>query len=222
MTLAIFDIDGTLVDGRTEWLFWRYLLAHRRQGPRQLLAGAWFLLRFAPRYGRHVAKKNKAYLAGLATDDVAALAADFVTHDVVPRLYAPAVQRLERHLHSGDIVALLSGTLEPIARALALHVGVAHLRATVCAERAGRYLGRPPAVHPFGAMKVEAARQLAAAFGTDLAHAYAYGDSVHDLDLLEAVGTPVAVRPDPRLLHVARARGWEVVAPEPQRDAVPG
>lgn len=212
MTLAIFDVDGTLVRGRTEWLFWRYLLARRRQGPRQLLACAWFLVRFAPRYGTHVAKKNKAYLVGLGTSEVAALAAEFVTSEIVPRLYGPAVQRLQQHLRSGDTVALLSGTLEPIARSLAAHLGVAHVCAAVCAEHAGRYLAAPPTVHPFGPTKVELARELAARLGTDLAHASAYGDSAHDLDLLEAVGTPVAVQPDPHLLRTARARAWDVVA----------
>jgi HAD superfamily hydrolase (TIGR01490 family) len=35
-----------------------------------------------------------------------------------------------------------------------------------------------------------------------------YTDSISDLPLLEAVGRPVAVNPDPRLRRVARLRGW--------------
>jgi HAD superfamily hydrolase (TIGR01490 family) len=220
MTLAIFDIDGTLIRGSTERRFWRYLFARRRQGPRQILAGAWFLVRFLPRYGFHLAKKNKAYLVGLSTADVAVLAADFVAREVVPRLCEPAVQRLQLHLRRGDTVALLSGTLAPIARALAQHLGVQHVCATVCAERDGRYLAQPPVVHPFGAQKVGLATQLAAQLGTDLRLATAYADSVHDLDLLEAVGSPVAVRPDPGLLRVARANAWQVIAAD-ARGAAP-
>jgi HAD superfamily hydrolase (TIGR01490 family) len=212
MTLAIFDIDGTLVRGSTERRFWRYLLARRRQGPRQILAGAWFLVRFLPHYGVHVAKKNKGYLVGLTTADAAALAADFVAREALPRLYEPAVQRLQQHLRAGDTVALLSGTLEPLARALAQHLGVQHVCATVCAERNGRYLAQPPVVHPFGAQKVRSAAELAAQLGTDLRLATAYADSAHDLPLLEAVGSPVAVRPDRRLLRVARANSWDVIA----------
>ena len=220
MTLAIFDIDGTLVGGSTERRFWRYLFARRRQGPRQILAGAWFLVRFLPRFGVHIAKKNKAYLVGLKTADMAALAADFVAREVVPQLYEPAVQRLQQHLRAGDTVALVSGTLEPIARALAEHLGVQHVRATVCAERDGRYLAQPPVVHPFGAQKVGLAAGLAAQLDTDLRLATAYADSVHDLKLLEAVGSPVAVRPDRRLLRAARAKAWDVI-PADTRGAVP-
>ncbi len=98
MTLAIFDIDGTLVRGSTERKFWRYLFARRHLGPRQILACAWFMVRFLPHYGLHVAKKNKAYLVGLTTTDIAALAADFVAREAVPRLYEPAVERLHQHL----------------------------------------------------------------------------------------------------------------------------
>jgi HAD superfamily hydrolase (TIGR01490 family) len=211
MTLAIFDIDGTLVRGSTERRFWRYLFARRRQGPRQILAYAWFLVRFLPRYGVHVAKKNKAYLVGITTAEVAELAADFVAREVVPRLDEQAVQRLQQHVRRGEPVALLSGTLAPIARSLAERLGAQHVCATVCAERDGRYLAQPPVVHPFDTQKVELAAKLAADLGTDLRHASAYADSAHDLALLEAVGTPVAVRPDARLLRAARANGWDVI-----------
>ncbi|MGE4658537.1 MAG: hypothetical protein AAEI08_06360, partial [Gammaproteobacteria bacterium] len=39
----------------------------------------------------------------------------------------------------------------------------------------------------------------------------AYGNSSHDLSLLAAVGTPVAVRPDANLLRVAQELEWEVI-----------
>jgi phosphoserine phosphatase len=148
------------------------------------------------------------------------LAADFVAREALPRLYEPVLQRLQQHLRAGDTVALLSGTLEPIARALAQHLGVQHVRATECAERDGRYLAQPPVVHPFGALKVGVANELAAQLGTELCLATAYADSAHDLELLEAVGSPVAARPDRTLLRAAQAKAWDVIAGD-ARDAVP-
>jgi len=221
MTLAIFDIDGTLLEGSTERRFWRYLAKRGHQGPRQILAYLWFLVRFLPTYGAYTPKKNKAYLAGLPTDRVRALATSFVTTEVLPRLYAPAVQRLQRHLRRGDTVVLLSGTLEPIARALADALGVQHVRATVCRQRNGRYLARPPEVHPFGAVKLELAARLATEVGADLQQASAYGDSKHDLCLLEAVANPVAVLPDPPLLATARGNDWDIIAGRNPPSALP-
>ena len=201
MTLAIFDIDGTLVRGSTERRFWRYLFARGRQGPRQILAGAWFLVRFLPRFGVRIAKKNKAYLVGLETTDVAALAADFVVHEILPRLYEPAVQRLHQHLRAGDTVALLSGTLEPIALALAEHLGVRHVRATVCAERDGRYLAQPPVL--------ASVRRAKSGIGGGARRAARHGFAA--CRRVRRFGTRPETARSGRLAR-RRAAGWEVAA----------
>lgn len=221
MKLAIFDIDGTLIRGSSERIFWRYLLMRGRQGPRQIFAYLLFLLRYLPTGGIVTVKKNKAYLCGLHTEEVTELARDFVKTRLRKRLFAPAVQRLKQHQRRGDMVVLLSGTLEPIARALADELGVRHICATLCSERNGVYLAQPPETHPFGAAKLSLARQLAAQIDADLANAAAYGDSAHDLFLLEAVGEPVAVSPDRRLFDTAVARDWEIIAASGVRSAVP-
>jgi HAD superfamily hydrolase (TIGR01490 family) len=211
MTLAVFDIDGTLVEGSTERRFWRYLLKRGHQGPRQVLAYLWFFVRYFPAYGRYTAKKNKAYLYKLQTTRVRALAARFVAEEILPRLYTPAVQRLQSHLRRGDTVVLLSGTLEPIAEEIARALGVEHVRATACRVRDGRYGAGPPDVHPFGAAKLAIAARFAADVGATLGEATAYGDSQHDIDLLQAVRDPIAVMPDASLLETARGNRWPII-----------
>ena len=52
--------------------------------------------------------------------------------------------------------------------------------------------------------------RFAAEHGVDLAASFFYTDSVSDLPLLERVGQPVAVNPDPRLRRLARRRGWPI------------
>jgi HAD superfamily hydrolase (TIGR01490 family) len=220
MKLAIFDIDGTLVRGSSERLFWLYLAARGRQGPRQIFAYLLFLLRYLPTGGIHTIKKNKAYLCGLAPAEVATFAADFVATRLEKRLYEPAVARLKQHQQRGDTVVLLSGTLDPNARALADRLGVRHVCATVCAERNGQYLAQPPETHPFGAAKLTLARQLAAQLGAQLKHASAYGDSHQDVFLLQAVREPVAVLPDARLLETALTFDWEVITSGDERSAL--
>jgi HAD superfamily hydrolase (TIGR01490 family) len=212
MQLVIFDIDGTLVRGSSERLFWRYLCARKRQGPRQLLAFAAFFVRYLPIGGIHTSKKNKAYLTGFEPAEVERLAADFVAVDLVRALYEPAVTRLKAHVQRGDLVLLMSGTLQPIARALADFLGVEHVVATLCSESRGRLRAGPPERHPFGSAKVAFAREFARQHGVDLATAVAYSDSRDDIELLEAVGFPVIVRPDPTLLARALERKWELLS----------
>ena len=221
MRLAIFDVDGTLVRGSSERLFWRYLAARGRQGPRQIAAFLLFLVRYLPTGGIHTIKKNKAYLCGLKSADVAALAEEFVATRLMPRVNGVVVQRLQQHVLRGDAVVLLTGTIDPIARALARRLGVRHVCATLCSERNGRYLAQPPDVHPFGAAKLGLSRHVAAQIGLDLKTATAYGDSRHDVYLLEAVREAVAVSPDGGLLAAALARDWEIIADGGTRRALP-
>ena len=161
MTLAIFDIDGTLVRGSSERQFWRYLAARGRQGPRQILAYLLFLVRYCARAASTPSRRTRPTLSGLRTSDVAALAEDFVQTRLLQRLNEPAVQRLKQHLLRGDTVVLMSGTLQPIAAALARSLGVRLVSATLCSERDGRYLAaaaRDPSVRR---SQAELAKQLA-------------------------------------------------------------
>jgi HAD superfamily hydrolase (TIGR01490 family) len=71
----------------------------------------------------------------------------------------------------------------------------------------GRFEGRPA----FGIEKLRRVKEQADRLAVDLRDCSFYSDSVHDLPLLEAVGTPVAVNPDFRLKKIARQRGWEIL-----------
>ncbi len=218
MRLVIFDIDGTLVTGlNTEKRFFLRLLRNGNQGPRQILAYLAYLSRWSVLDGRHVLKRNKAYLTLLSSDKVRRLAADWVASDFHRIWFRPSVERLRRHLARGDRVVLLSGTPDFLATEIAVALGVSEAIGSRCAERAGRFRFGPPLRHPFGHTKLSIARELCARYGVRLDQVTAYADSRHDLPLLEAVGTAVAVRPDSRLAAAARERGWEVIGARPIR-----
>jgi len=212
MRLVVFDLDGTLTLGASaERRFIRYLLRRGRLGPRQLAAMSWFALRHGATFGRHVFKKDKAYLYGLGVGDVARLARAFVEEELLGALYAPACERLAGHRRDGDAVALLTGTPQFIADPLARHLGADHVWATRCHVRRGRFSAAPPARHPFGAEKLRLGREMARQVGLGLDAATAYADSGHDIALLSAVAEAVAVCPDKRLRGIAEQRGWEVL-----------
>jgi putative phosphoserine phosphatase/1-acylglycerol-3-phosphate O-acyltransferase len=59
--------------------------------------------------------------------------------------------------------------------------------------------------------KLAAVRTWSEAHGIELSDCYAYSDSVFDTPLLAAVGNPVAVNPDPRMILMAAARRWPVM-----------
>ena len=212
MALVLVDFDGTLLSGlSSEKRFCAWLWRRGRIGPRQVAACLRFAHRWRRAWGAAVWKRNKAYLAGLAEAEVASLARAFALRRLVPDLFPPMLRRLEAHQARGDAVLLLTGTLEYIARPMALHLGIVSLRATRCAVSGGRLAEDPPLEHPLGAAKVRIAAEEARRRGLPLEEATAYGDAPADLALLAAVGRPVAVRPHPRLRREALRRGWEVL-----------
>lgn len=212
MGLALFDVDGTLLPGpSSERRFMMQLLRGRVLHPRQLASHLAFAARRWPTYGRHVLKKDKAYLVDLPVDDIYALAERFVAEKLMPIVYPEVRERLNNHLAAGDHVALLTGTPDFIARALAGQLGVQHVHATQCAVHGGRFAMAPPVSHPFGYEKLAIAQRICRQRGAELAQVSAYADSGHDLALLQAVGHPVAVYPDQALRAQASARHWEII-----------
>jgi len=63
----------------------------------------------------------------------------------------------------------------------------------------------------YGEGKVHYAEVLAAADGIDLDGSWFYTDSFTDLPMLERVGNPRIVNPDPRLRRLARQRDWPIL-----------
>jgi HAD superfamily phosphoserine phosphatase-like hydrolase len=216
MRLAVVDIDGTLVAGTgTEKRFWLYLLKTGNQGPRQVLAFAAFLLMWGWRYRRHVFKKNKAYLTGLSSRKVRALAQAWADENLDRILFEPCVQRVREYLSEGDRVVLLSGTPDFVAGAIGRRLGIGRVIGSRCAEKRGRFRLRPPELHPFGTSKVAQLDALCREYAIPPDRVIALANSVHDIPLLERAGTAVAVRPDRALAAVAALRGWEILG---QRD----
>lgn len=212
----LFDVDGTLVRGAsTERAFFIYLLRRALIGPRQLLAWVAFCALYAAHFGRGVLKANKAWLAGLPCNAIAALAARFVREEIPARLDPRACARLRAHLREGDRVWLLTGTPDFIAAPLAAMLGAHGYRAAVCARRAGRFTAAPPLQHPYAARKLSIARELCALERIDLDRTVAYADSATDIALLSAVGHPVAVNARRRVRAQARRKGWEILEPAP-------
>lgn len=202
--LAIFDVDGTLVSGKsTEKRFMTWLLRRGHLGPLQVLSTAWFVVRWFPRFGRHVFKKNKAYLNGLPVSLVAHEAREFVASVPDADWIAPALAELERHKQRGDVVVLLSGTLQPIVECLSARFGANGSLGAECLVEGGRFTASPPSRHPFNDEKADLLTSLCETYRIAAGDVYAYADSEFDIPLLSKVGYPVAVCPDGKLAEWA-------------------
>jgi len=212
--LAVFDVDGTLVETNiVEYYFWMRLKGQPLGDWPAFLAG---LARSAPRW-LYLERRSRAEFQrsfyreyeGLDLDEMRRLGRQALNEVTLRRIYPDGMRRIREHRRAGHRVLLLTGALdivvEPLAELLEVDVDCAHLLV-----KDGRLTGdleKPP---PAGEARGTLLEEYAAAYGIELAESFAYADSLSDLPMLEMVGTPVAVNPDPRLSQVAGQRGWRV------------
>lgn len=218
MKLALFDLDGTLIEKDSDHAFGEYLVARgwadlqafRTANDRfyqQYLAGALDIDAYidfatAPWRARSEAQQ-RALIEGFM-------------HEVMRPVIRDAARALvRRHLDAGDRVAVVTATNEFITRPIADEFGVSTLIATELArDDAGRVNGRIRGVPSFREGKVARVQHWLATLGSslsDCAHSVFYSDSTNDLALLQTVSEPVATNPSPALEAIARERGWRIL-----------
>ena len=83
-----------------------------------------------------------------------------------------------------------------------------HIVAAEIAQKDGLLTGEMAKVPPTGEVRAQLMLEWATREGLDPSQGVAYADSASDLPMLEAVGYPVAVNPETRLVTIAEKRGW--------------
>jgi fatty acyl-CoA reductase len=212
---AFFDMDGTLLSSNVvETYLWLRLqemsAAERTSQVGRIGARLPGLIR-AERTDRSAFLRAiyreyaGARLAGL--DEIVD---EVLTDHVLARLAPAAVRRVREHRAAGQPTVLITGAIRPLTRPLAPlfdHIVAAELGVDDRGVCTG-FLDTSPLT---GESRAAWIRDWARRNDIDLTRSYAYADSHSDLPMLEAVGRPVAVRPDVTLYRHARRHRWEIV-----------
>ena len=118
----------------------------------------------------------------------------------------------EQHRAAGRPIVLATTTPYDLVKPLADRLGLDDVVATrYGVNDDGTYDGTLVGPFVWAAGKLEAVRTWAGEHGIDLKESYAYSDSFYDAPLLGAVGTPIVVNPDPRMVLMAIARRWPIL-----------
>lgn len=212
--LAFFDLDGTLVVGQTTLLLVKFLRRAEVVSTAFLLGTVlWFV-----GYKLGVVKvtersrsQGARVFAGRSHTEVEGLMKRFTDETLVPRFHASAVAALAEHQAAGDRVVVISAALEPVVEAVCRRLGVGEFVGTVCEVDNGRYSGRLLGRSPHGDEKERVAVKYMDRWGVDRSECWAYADHGSDVNLLRAVGHPVAVNPKPGLQEVALQEDWPIL-----------
>lgn len=207
---AFFDVDETLVGAKTMFSFLEFHLAATGR-PGEVYEQARAELQRLADDGMAREDVNRAYYrhyTGTPVADLIEQGQAWFRRQLREEgfFHPPGVAALRAHLAAGDHAVLVSGSFFPCLDPIARHLGARAALGTEQVLDAGHLTGE--VIRPMiGAAKGKAARTWAAEHGIDPADCSAYGDHSTDLDLLRAVGHPVAVGDDPLLLTHVEQRG---------------
>jgi len=146
--------------------------------------------------------------AGLPAEAIRSVAEECYREVIAPRWFARARACVDEHRRAGRRIVLVTGSLGFIMAPLARRIDADDVVASALEESDGRFTGALTHRPISDGEKARRVRDVAERRGIVLSDSYAYGDSIADLAMLEAVGHPQAVNPDRRLAAIARARGW--------------
>ena len=210
---AFFDVDNTVIRGASSFHLARGLWARDYFTFRDILKfgyeqATYTLFGESQEQMRRLRDHGLEIIKGWSVAEMTAVGEEVYDELIATRLYAGTKEIIDQHRAQGHEVWLVTASPIEIGRLIARRIGATGALGTEAEHAGGFYTGRLKDGFLHGPRKAERVRELAAERGIDLAASYAYGDSLNDTAMLEVVGHPCAINPEPRMRKQALQRGW--------------
>ena len=215
MSLALFDLDNTLLAGDSDYL-WGCFLVDKGLVDRRLYDEA--NKRFYRDYAEGTLDIHEFLnfaLQPLANNDAEILASlhqEFMEKHIKPIMTRRGKELIAWHSREGDHPVIITATNSFVTGPIARAFGVSDLIATEPEFIDGRYTGRVAGTPCFQKGKIERLHAWLDETRIGFDNSWFYSDSHNDLPLLEEVAHPVAVDPDDQLRAIASERGWPITS----------
>ncbi|MGV6826456.1 MAG: histidinol-phosphatase, partial [bacterium] len=214
MTLALFDLDNTLLAGDSDYLWGTYLCElgvvdaeeYERENERfyaEYRRGELDIFEF-------LAFSLKP-LAENSIEDLHRWRAQFIEHKILPLIHDEAKALVEKHREAGNTLLIITATNAFVTSPIAELFKIDELIATNPEMIDGRYTGNVAGTPSYQQGKVERLQTWLEQHDENLKDSYFYSDSHNDLPLLEQVTFPFAVDPDEKLAEVSTQRDWPIL-----------
>lgn len=207
--VAVFDLDGTLIDGDS---YVAFLLGFLRRRPSRLISSLRLPLATVGYFAgvRDNAWLKSTYLSavmgGVSRGEIDSWSDRFV-EILKEKLRPRAVNRIAEHVNRGDRVLLATASLDVYVEKLAHALGIEDVICTrVEWDADDRLTGALLGENCYGLEKLRRVQHHLSGGVVDAV----YSDDVADLPLLSHAQQPVAVNPTRRLAREASIRGFRI------------
>jgi len=211
VTLAIFDLDGTLLEGDSDYSWGQFLVeqklvdvdvykAANDRFYQDYVAGTLDIHEYL--------EFSLAPLRRFNEHELTELHQAFMTSKIRPMIHQKALDLIESHRSKGHFLLIITATNQFVTGPISAELKMDHLIAPIPEKVNGRYTGNIVGVPSFQAGKVIRLNDWLKETGHTLEGSYFYSDSHNDLPLLELVDFPIAVDADASLTGIAKERNW--------------
>ena len=215
MTLAIFDLDNTLLNGDSDYLWGQFLAQqghvdsafYEKENQRfydEYVAGTLDILEFL--------EFSLAPLSQIEMHQLTQLHNQFMDEYIRPKITKKSRALIQKHMDQKDTLLIITATNLFITAPIAKELNIANIIATEPEIVNNRYSGKVSGTPCFREGKVERLKVWLKGSGDNLANSCFYSDSHNDLPLLEMVTKPIAVDPDDTLRSHAEMKGWDIIS----------
>ncbi|MBZ0328753.1 HAD-IB family hydrolase [Halomonas sp. ANAO-440] len=215
MSLAIFDLDNTLLSIDSDHAWGEFLLEQGAVDPQAYREAN---DRFMADYNAGTLDIHAFLAVALqplvdnSPEQLAAWHQQFMASKIEPHILAKGEELVARHRTRGDTLLIITATNRFITGPIAERLGIDHLIAVEPEMVDGRYTGKVSGTPSYREGKVKRLEEWLADKDLTLDGSWFYSDSHNDLPLLELVDHPVAVDPDDTLREVAEQKGWRIIS----------
>jgi HAD superfamily hydrolase (TIGR01490 family) len=215
MTLALFDLDNTLLSGDSDYEWGQFLVRKNLVNKKTYETAN---IRFYEQYkqGKLDIYEWSAFafkpLSERSMEELAQLHQEYMQQVIQPIMGDIAKAVIEQHRQRGHTLIVITATNSFVTRPIVDAFGIEHLIATESKIINGRYSTQVDGIPCFNKGKVERLTAWLKQNNKSLKGSYFYSDSHNDVPLLEKVDHPIAVDPDETLKALAKQRGWKITS----------
>lgn len=215
MTLAIFDLDNTLLNGDSDYMWGQFLVQQGR------VDAATYEKENQRFYDEYVDGSLDIYeflefslapLSNIPMAELTELHNQFMGDCIIPAITSKSRALIQKHRDNQDTLLIITATNLFITAPIAKELGIENILATDPEIVNKSYTGKVSGTPCFREGKVERLKVWLNKNGGNLANSYFYSDSHNDLPLLEMVTKPIAVDPDDTLRSHAEMKGWDIMS----------
>ena len=169
------------------------------------------LYKFNLRDASLIISKMGTWLKGLRVETFTELSKEVVDRYLLKSIRPEIIEEIAIHKEKNARLVILSSSLITICEPIARHTGIEDIICSTMEISNGILTGASVGNFCFGREKLIRLIAYCEKCNCDPSEAWYYADSISDLPVLEAVGNPVCVSPDKKLLKIARRMNWRII-----------